>query len=207
MPKPLVVLDAMGVIYTARDDVVELLIPFARSFGCQLSDSDISTAYLNCSLGLCTSQELWRTLGARGDLTAVEDRYLTLHRVSPGLLSFLKTMEEERVSVACLSNDVAEWSLKLRRRHQLAGRILTWTISGEVGARKPSAVIYRTLLGRVRRDAEECVFVDDRIANLDAARELGFITVYFSDHSEADNTHGAVRSFGELEQWVRALTI
>jgi putative hydrolase of the HAD superfamily len=203
MRKPLIVLDAMGVIYTARDDVAELLIPFARSLGCALSDRDISDAYKDCSLGRFTSQELWRMLGVRGNLAAAEDSYVSLHSVAPELFPFLKAMDEERISVACLSNDVVGWSFKLRSRHQLDGRLEAWIVSGEVGVRKPDAEIYGKLLEQTGRSAEECIFVDDRLANLDAASRLGFVTVHFSDQGTVNGVHGAVRSFGELEQLVR----
>ena len=61
-----VVLDAMGVIYRARDDVVELLIPFARSHGCNLPEDEINRHYIRCSLGECSSAELWRALDVPG---------------------------------------------------------------------------------------------------------------------------------------------
>lgn len=202
MRTPFVVLDAMGVIYTARDDVAELLIPFARSMGCVLDDRTIAAAYVECSLGRSTSMELWRTLGLHGDLNAVEDRYLGLHRVTPGLVEFLEAMEAQRLSVACLSNDVSEWSLDLRRRHGLERRIEPWVISGDVGARKPDAAIFTTFLERAGRTAEECVFVDDRVANLDTARALGFRTAHFSDGDEGTNDHPVVGSFTELERWI-----
>ncbi|MBO0794242.1 MAG: hypothetical protein J2P36_25295 [Ktedonobacteraceae bacterium] len=54
-PLQMVVLDAVGVIYTSGDDVADLPIPFARRYGCQLSDADIASFYRQCSLGRYSS--------------------------------------------------------------------------------------------------------------------------------------------------------
>jgi putative hydrolase of the HAD superfamily len=48
-----------------------------------------------------------------------------------------------------------------------------------LGIRKPDPKIYRLALALTQRSADECVFVDDRGLNLEAARELGMHTVQF----------------------------
>src|SRR3569833_915887 len=128
-------------------------------------------------------------LGVRGDLAAAEASYVSLHRITPGLLPFLNAMEEARISVACLSNDVAEWSLRLRTRHRLSSRFEAWIVSGDVGVRKPDTEKSRKLLEQTGRSAQECIFVDDRIPNLDAARGLGFVTVHYSEQDMVDGVH------------------
>ena len=57
------VLDAMGVIYRAGDDVTELLIPYLRGNGCQLTDAGIEALYLGVSLGQMTSLQFWQHCG------------------------------------------------------------------------------------------------------------------------------------------------
>ncbi|MEO3812934.1 HAD family phosphatase [Sphaerisporangium sp. B11E5] len=58
-------------------------------------------------------------------------------------------------------------------------------ISGEVGMRKPEPAIFHHALGLVGLPAERCVFVDDIVANVDAARALGLVGVH---HREAEAT-------------------
>lgn len=206
MLEPLVVLDAMGVIYAAQDDVAELLIPYARSLGCTLNSREIEDLYLHCSLGKCSSLSLWRSLGAAGDPGALEDDYLNGHRLSEGLTDFLDAMEHCNLEVACLSNDIAEWSLSLRQRFGLNNRLTHWTISGDVGARKPDPAIYFHLLSATGRKPEDCIFVDDRIKNLDVARDIGFATVLLARNPGHTNGHRLVLSFRELrgtvEVWI-----
>jgi putative hydrolase of the HAD superfamily len=201
----LVVLDAMGVIYASRDDVAELLIPYARSFGCTLSNREIEDLYLDCSLGKFSSLSLWQSLGACGDLRILEDDYLNCHRLSEGLTDFLDAMDDRNLPLACLSNDVAEWSLSLRRRFGLNQRLTHWTISGDVGARKPDPAIYQHLLSATARRPEECIFIDDRIRNIDIARDMGFKTVLFAHEPDDANQHRRVSSFEELKQYVVSL--
>jgi putative hydrolase of the HAD superfamily len=202
MPKPLVVLDAMGVIYAAQDDVAELLIPHARSFGCTLSNREIEDLYLDCSLGKFSSLTLWQSLGARGDLRTLEDDYLNGHRLSEGLTDFLDAMDDRNLQVACLSNDVAEWSLSLRRRFNLNQRLTHWTISGDVGARKPDPAIYQHLLNATGREPQDCIFVDDRVRNVDIAKEMSCETVLFADNIGDPNGHTLISSFRELQKYI-----
>ncbi|HHY97162.1 MAG TPA: hypothetical protein GX509_00315 [Firmicutes bacterium] len=56
------VLNAMGVIYRAADDVTELLVPFVREKG-GLSDSyAIATLYTQASLGKLSADKFWDTI-------------------------------------------------------------------------------------------------------------------------------------------------
>ena len=48
-----------------------------------------------------------------------------------------------------------------------------------VGARKPDEGIYRIALDVMQRAPEECVFIDDRAANLPPAAQLGMRTIHF----------------------------
>jgi putative hydrolase of the HAD superfamily len=51
--------------------------------------------------------------------------------------------------------------------------------SAYLGIRKPEPKIYKMALQIAGRRADECVFVDDRGLNLEAARELGMHTVQY----------------------------
>jgi FMN phosphatase YigB (HAD superfamily) len=56
-------------------------------------------------------------------------------------------------------------------------------ISGEVGMRKPEERIFRHALERIGLPAEQCVFVDDHLANVEVAASLGMVAVHHSDYS------------------------
>lgn len=50
---------------------------------------------------------------------------------------------------------------------------------------KPEAEIYRLLLSRYSLKAEECVFLDDNMPNVEAARELGLSGICFRTKEQA----------------------
>lgn len=204
-PLQMVVLDAMGVMYTSGDDVADLLIPFVRKHDCQLSDADITSLYRQCSLGRYSSGALWQRLGLKGNPDELDESYLQQHTLMPGLRSFLHTLRAWDMPIACLSNDVAEWSRRLRKIHALEGVIAAWIISGEVGIRKPDPGIYEYCLSMLQLPAQACLFLDDRLPNLEAARSLGFRTAWFQPDASISNSspHPLLTSFREVEKWLR----
>lgn len=192
------VLDAMGVIFQAADDVQELLIPFARDNGSDASDAQITQLYLRASRGEIDAAEFWSSIGLSD---SCQEEYLQRHRLTDGLIEFLENRPAQIESIWCLSNDVSEWSQCLRQMHELQDRFAGFLISGDVGMRKPDPSIYRRLIGEIQRPPQRIVFVDDRVPNLDAAREQGLRTIHFSTSaSDLDSVHPAAATFSALAQ-------
>ena len=154
-----VVFDAMGVIYAVGDD-----------------ESD-KQAYREASLGQMTSAQFWQEGGVVGDDLA----YCSRHTLTPGITEILADLANARVRLACLSNDLSQWSRRLRERFKLDTWIDTWVISADIGVRKPSAAAFTTLLDQIGLPPERTVFFDDRPANVEAARALGLDAVLFTD--------------------------
>jgi FMN phosphatase YigB (HAD superfamily) len=136
------VLDAMGVIYSVGDDVADLLCPFIEEKGGLLDRGRIEALYHEASLGRMSAEAFWRAVDIDPTL---EDEYLQRHTLSHGLLQFLEATKPEVASLWCLSNDVSEWSRKLRERFGLTGLIDGFLISGDVGTRKPDTRIFHHL--------------------------------------------------------------
>ena len=167
----ILVLDAMGVLYQAGDDVADLLVPFVHRHGTASPPAeDIDRDYVAASLGQMELAEFWARMGIDAGR---EDEYLAGHRLIDGTLDALPRLKSRYGRLACLSNDVSRWSLKLRRQFGLEAWIDTWFISGDLGLRKPSPAIYLEAAERLGVAPGEITFVDDRPRNLDAARDLG----------------------------------
>jgi HAD superfamily hydrolase (TIGR01509 family) len=130
-----------------------------------------------------TSAEFWTAAGTIG---ASDAEYCKSHRLAPGMLSLLARLRSAGVRLACLSNDVAEWSLLLREWFGLASYITDWVISGEIGVRKPSPAAYAALIERLYLPAERILFVDDRLENVVAARAAGLQTLQYDDSTIAE---------------------
>ncbi len=186
-----VVLDAKGVLYRHGYDVDELLVPYARQRGSTVPAERIGDVYLQASVGAITSAQLWEQLDISVD--GSDREYCTRHAMTDGLQDFLAA--PRTVRLACLSNDVSEWSTLLRRRFEIEDQLDAWLVSGDVGLRKPDPRIYDLLARRLGADSSEILFVDDRPSNLDAAAKLGWTTVRFGGQC---SNHQSVDSFDEL---------
>lgn len=57
-------------------------------------------------------------------------------------------------------------------------------LSGEVKVCKPDPRIYAHLLNLIGRPANECIFIDDSLANYQAAVELGFQAIHFQSAAQ-----------------------
>ena len=174
--QPLVVFDAMGVLYLIGDDESELLIPYLRELGCQMSDDQIHQAYEDASVGRLTSAEFWQVCGVQGD----DQTYCSRHTLTPGMDSLLADLSRAGVRMACLSNDVSEWSRILRVHFGLEKWISTWVISGDIGARKLDQEAFHILAERTNVPLDAMVFFDDAQRNIDAALNVGMDAVKFT---------------------------
>ena len=187
--RPVLALDAMGVLYETGDDVGGLLVPFAQGRGSTATVAEIEKAHLAASYGQIDAASFWERLGLD---PAVEDEYLSGHRLSSGVQALLDGAGGLFDSVCCLSNDVAAWSAKLRKNHALEAAIPHWFVSGEIGLRKPDPGIYRHMRVHLGGPSSNILFVDDRVPNLDVARKLGLHTLLF-DPSETMEPGGHPR--------------
>ena len=170
------VLDAMGVIYPVGDDVHNLLCLFIAAKHGAGDYATVEKYYIQASLGEITARDLWQAVGINPQL---EDEYLRRFELTGGLLDFLKKVKSRGIEIWCLSNDLAEWSQKLRIRFGLDRYFRGFIISGEVDLRKPDPMIFRLLLERSGAPVKQLLFVDDD-RNFVAAAALGIDSVLFS---------------------------
>lgn len=183
-PAPGLVLDAMGVMYQPADDVADLLVPFVRRRGSTAPEDEISTLYLDASKGSIRSAELWRRLGIPGTAEALDREFVAAYSLTDGAADFLQWCAASGIRVACISNDLSEWAVARASHFGLSGLIRPWTISGDVGERKPQEAIYDALLSSSDLPGT-CLFVDDRIDNVRAAMSRGMRGVLFGPGSVA----------------------
>lgn len=57
-------------------------------------------------------------------------------------------------------------------------------ISGQVKLAKPEAAIYNLLLKTYDLKPEDCLFIDDKIENIEAAKTIGFNTILFKNSQQ-----------------------
>ena len=97
-----------------------------------------------------------------------------------GTASVLVDLDEKGVSLFALTNWPAELFPYARERFEFLQRFDDVVVSGEEGIAKPDPAVFGILRQRVRRPLEECVFVDDRQDNVDAAAAAGMDAILFT---------------------------
>jgi 2-haloacid dehalogenase len=85
-----------------------------------------------------------------------------------------------------LTNWSAETFQRFRPKHEFFSCFDTIIVSGEVKLLKPDPRIYTLLLDKTGRTAKECVFVDDSVANVAAAENLGFTGIKFESPQQLE---------------------
>lgn len=103
-----------------------------------------------------------------------------------------------------LSNDVAEWSHYITEYHDLNKYFKSKIVSGEVKCRKPDRQIYEIALKQSAYAASECVFIDNSVANLITAEELGITPILFNRDGESYDGL-TVNTFEALEGLLKTL--
>ena len=89
--------------------------------------------------------------------------------------------ELNKVKLYALTNWSAETFPIAQRRFDFLKRFEGIVVSGEEKTRKPFSKIYEITLDRYGLSAENCLFIDDSLENIEAAKLLGFNTVHFSN--------------------------
>jgi len=187
-----VALDAMGVLYRQRG-ISALLVGLARARGVMVTESAARDAYRQASRGLLDAPSLWQTLGVPpGETPGLDAELVAGRSLTPGARGFLADMRAEGIGVGCITNDLASWSAAARRVNKLEEDVEPWVVSAEVGVRKPGREIYEAFVAASGCEPARCLFVDDTVENLEAARRFGFQTVWFG----ADPPGGRLGTLG-----------
>ncbi|MEM6162387.1 glucose-1-phosphatase [Erwinia sp. P6884] len=102
--------------------------------------------------------------------------------VRPEVLAIMHKLRERGDRVVILSNTnklhCAWWPTQYPEVERAADKIY---LSQEMGLRKPEAAIFRRVLAEEQVAAENAVFLDDNLANIEAARASGIHSVHVTD--------------------------
>ena len=139
--------------------------------------------------GEVSESDVWRSVGRW--LSLNDEQASALHRdfwaceeLDEALVRFLKDLRP-RVKIGILSN---AWS-EARAFHNARFKFDTWVdaavYSAEVKLLKPDPRIYQIVLGQLNLPSKACVFVDDKLSNVEAAQRLGMQGVWYRETQQA----------------------
>jgi HAD superfamily hydrolase (TIGR01509 family) len=190
----------MGVVYPIGDDLRDLIIPYLRSQGFNLPDQVFIDAYRRCYRGGSNAESFWQSIAAKPPFDELEARLLCQYTLTGGALAFLRQLRADDIPVFSLTNDVAEWAVKRRQLLGIDEYFSGAVLSGVLGVAKPEPAIYQALIELLPWAPAECLFVDDRPANLDGAAKEGLATVLFG--TKKAEAHDVVADFAALADYV-----
>ncbi|MEO8357269.1 MAG: HAD family phosphatase, partial [Chloroflexota bacterium] len=102
----------------------------------------------------------------------------------PGTVEILKRLKKSGYSLYGLSNWSAETFPHARQKYNFFGLLDDIVISGEVGLIKPEPEIFELMLTRIGRPANQCLFIDDALANIEQAQKMGFAVIHFQSSEQ-----------------------
>ena len=101
-----------------------------------------------------------------------------------GTVEIMKQLKQAGYPLYGLSNWSAETFPHTREKYDFFDLFDDMVISGEVGHVKPQPEIFHILLEKVGRPAQECLFIDDSLANIQQAQRIGFATIHFQSSEQ-----------------------
>ncbi len=139
----------------------------------------------NATVGEATNDELWMRVGEQLELssdklTLVRDEFWSGDQIDMELIRFIRARKTE-TKMGLLSNGWPSTRRFLDERWHIADIFDDVVISAEVGVAKPDRRIYQLALDQMGVEAEQTIFIDDFIENIEGARELGIHGIHFQD--------------------------
>jgi putative hydrolase of the HAD superfamily len=100
-------------------------------------------------------------------------------RANPVMMEWVRALKSRGLKIVVLSNMPIEISRYIRQHAPWFRDFDYVCFSAEVQLAKPEAAIFHACLKVVRSRPEECLFIDDRAENVEAARALGMQALKF----------------------------
>jgi 2-haloacid dehalogenase len=103
-----------------------------------------------------------------------------------GTVEILQRLKQADYPLYVLSNFSAEKFVHMRDDYPWVALFDDVILSGEHGLIKPDPAFYQLALQRIGRSAQECLFIDDVLPNIESARRLGLPSIHFQSPSQLE---------------------
>jgi len=104
-----------------------------------------------------------------------------------GGIEIAKTLKKNGYRIAILSNDSHEMSRQRRNKYGFDDLFHNIYISCNYGVAKPDLKIYKIALSELNAQPEQCVFIDDRLENIESSQQLGIHSILFINANQVKN--------------------
>lgn len=163
---------SLGMSY---DELNGLIFDSESSVRAALGEIDVADHWEAVRMHLGASPE---------ELPVLRDRFWAGDILDMDLVNFLRSLRP-RYKTALLSNAWGDLRGVLESEWKILDAFDVVVVSAEVGLAKPDEHIYRLILEQLGVAAEEAVFVDDFLQNVEGARMAGLHAVHFQNPAQA----------------------
>lgn len=118
-------------------------------------------------------------------LHGVLDAWHTVGQPIPGMESLIRALHAAGYGIYLLSNTATTFHTRLRVLLPAIECFDGVYISADCHLLKPDPAIYRAFLAQFSLAAESCVFIDDSLANIEAALYVGMHAIRFQGNAKA----------------------
>jgi len=135
--------------------------------------------------------EFWRQYAAQANITLPKDweeQFIDIRRRSirlfPEMLELVHTLKKQGIRMAMLSNTIPQRAQVIRSLGAY-DPFNPVALSYEIGVEKPDKqafAVFLSLMPGVR--AQDCIFIDDKEANIKVANEMGFDGIQFTSRED-----------------------
>lgn len=126
-----------------------------------------------------------RILEAKLDYETFYSIYNDIFLLDPPILEVFKKLKPRYRLVLLSNTDVMRFGFIQRKFPEIL-IFDDYVLSYEVGTMKPDPLIYRTAVKKAKARIEECLFIDDRAENIQAAEALGMEGIHFLPETDLE---------------------
>lgn len=149
----------------------------------ELIQSKHPTAWIEFEKGLITEEELTgkffkdaRHFDLEGLKSCMRRGYVYLE----GIESLLSTLKENNYEMHAFTN-YPIWYELIEDKLKLSSYLSGVFCSCKTGKRKPDPEFYQEVVSQLKVDPQGCIFVDDRVQNVEAAISVGMMGLQFKN--------------------------
>jgi len=133
--------------------------------------------------GEISVQQHWENLRQQihyspDEFTALVDEFFAYDELDRSLLDYLREMHKQ-YKTGLLSNAFGDLRQIITERWHFEDVFDDMIISAEVGMVKPDPRIFQFALSRLGVEADQAIFIDDFMRNVEAARSVGVQVIHF----------------------------
>ncbi|KAG2693924.1 hypothetical protein I3760_08G118100 [Carya illinoinensis] len=141
------------------------------------------TAWIEFEKGMIDEVELSRIFfkdGRSFDLEGMKNCMRRGYSYIEGVEELLHALKQNKYEIHAFTN-YPIWYKMIEDKLKVS-RYLSWTFCSCInGKRKPDPDFYLDVLSQLEVNSENCIFIDDRLKNVEAAAEVGIVSLHFKN--------------------------